>query len=339
MTCIKWRNEYEPYVLRRSSPGVLPKSAFIGAAVTCGAFVGAWLLCSFLPWVSADRAEAMQEALVARSDPAPSLFDSRFYLGPASASLTPSVPPRWYNRATLASLPQPVPITQDRAAPEQGRDLALHTPAPHSTDLQSRRGKPSREDSGQQPQTIAVASTPAEPSIFERIFGKRFPSIFEKLYGPKPAQVTLAYAAPEAGVVDTGQQITQAGRYDRQTAVYDIAAHVVYMPDGTTLEAHSGYGDRLDDPNSAPVRSRGVTPPNVYDLQMREAPFHGVRAIRLIPEDQAKVFGRSGLLAHTFMLGPNGDSNGCVSFRDYEAFLRAYSSHEITKLAVVTSVD
>jgi hypothetical protein len=113
----------------------------------------------------------------------------------------------------------------------------------------------------------------------------------------------------------------------------------VYMPDGTKLEAHSGYGDRLDDPNSAPVRSRGVTPPNVYDLQMREAPFHGVRAIRLIPEDQAKVFGRSGLLAHTYMLGPNGDSNGCVSFRDYDAFLHAYTNHEITKLAVVNSVD
>jgi hypothetical protein len=338
MTCIKWRNEYEPYVPQRSSRSVLPKNAFVGVGVTCVAFAGAWLVCSFLPWVGGDRAEAMQEALVARSDPAPSFFDSRFYLGPAAASLSTSVAPKWYNPATLAALPQPVPIAQDRVAPEQSRELAQRTPAQHSADLQSRRqGKPPRDDSGQQ--TQAVASATDEPSIFERIFGKRPSAIFEKLYGPSPARVTLAYAAPEAGAVDTGQSITQAGRYDRQTAVYDINARVVYMPDGTKLEAHSGYGDRLDDPYSAPVRSRGVTPPNVYDLQMREAPFHGVRAIRLIPEDQAKVFGRSGLLAHTYMLGPNGDSNGCVSFRDYDAFLHAYTNHEITKLAVVNSVD
>jgi hypothetical protein len=35
----------------------------------------------------------------------------------------------------------------------------------------------------------------------------------------------------------------------------------------------------------------------------------------MIPEDSLKVFGRAGLLAHSFMLGPNGDSNGCVSFK------------------------
>jgi len=35
------------------------------------------------------------------------------------------------------------------------------------------------------------------------------------------------------------------------------------------------------------------------------------------------------------MLGPNGDSNGCVSFKDYNAFLRAYQNGQINKLAVV----
>ena len=37
---------------------------------------------------------------------------------------------------------------------------------------------------------------------------------------------------------------------------------------------------------------------------------------------EGAIHGRTGLLAHTYMLGPNGDSNGCVSFRDYDAFLR-----------------
>jgi hypothetical protein len=282
----------------------------------------------------------MQEASVPRSDPAASLFDSRFYLGPAAATPSVGAAPRWYNPTTLAALPQPVPVTQDVSAPPQDRQLALHTLPSTSRpiDLQSRRqGKQPRDDSAQQTQT--VASTPAEPTIFEKIFGKRSPSIFEKLYGRSPSGVTLAYAAPEASTTDGAQATTPVGRYDRQTAVYDISARVVYMPDGTTLEAHSGLGDRLDDPSSASQPHRGVTPPNIYDLRLREAPFHGVQALRLIPEDQAKVFGRSGLLAHTFMLGPNGDSNGCVSFRDYDAFLRAYTNHEITKLAVVNSVD
>jgi hypothetical protein len=35
------------------------------------------------------------------------------------------------------------------------------------------------------------------------------------------------------------------------------------------------------------------------------------------------MFGRDGLLAHPYMLGPNGQSNGCVSFSDYPAFLDA----------------
>jgi hypothetical protein len=61
--------------------------------------------------------------------------------------------------------------------------------------------------------------------------------------------------------------------------------------------------------------------------------------LRLIPVDDSKVFGRSGLLAHTYMLGPNGDSNGCVSFKDYGAFLKAYTSGDIRRLAVVTHID
>jgi hypothetical protein len=162
------------------------------------------------------------------------------------------------------------------------------------------------------------------------------PTIFEKLFG-KPSTFALAYAGPDDGGLGVGQGMT--GRYDRWTAVYDISAHKVYMPDGTTLEAHSGYGSLLDDPRHADAKDRGVTPPDVYDLEPREAIFHGVRALRLIPVDESKVFGRSGLLAHSFMLGPNGDSNGCVSFRNYEAFLQAYQNHEIKRLVVVASLN
>ena len=47
------------------------------------------------------------------------------------------------------------------------------------------------------------------------------------------------------------------------------------------------------------------------------------------------MYGRSGILAHTYMLGPNGQSNGCVSFNDYAAFLDAYERGDVTQLLVV----
>jgi len=125
---------------------------------------------------------------------------------------------------------------------------------------------------------------------------------------------------------------------DSRTAVYDIAARTVYLPNGQKLEAHSGLGDKMDDPRYVNVRMRGPTPPNVYNLTLREEIFHGVRAIRLNPVDDDKMFGRAGMLAHTYMLGANGQSNGCVSFRDYDKFLHAFLKGEVDRLVVVANL-
>jgi hypothetical protein len=122
---------------------------------------------------------------------------------------------------------------------------------------------------------------------------------------------------------------------DSGLAVYDITAKAVYLPSGQRLEAHSGLGEHMDDPRSLKLRMRGVTPPNVYDLSLREAMFHGVRAIRLTPLDDDKMYGRDGILAHTYMLGPNGQSNGCVSFSNYQAFLQAFLRGEVNRMIVV----
>jgi hypothetical protein len=122
---------------------------------------------------------------------------------------------------------------------------------------------------------------------------------------------------------------------DGHTAIYDIVAHRVYLPNGQRLEAHSGFGDYLDDPRYVGEKDRGPTPPNVYDLSLREEPFHGVRALRLTPVGGGNMFGRDGMLAHSYMLGPNGQSNGCVSFSDYPAFLNAVLSGDINRLVVV----
>ena len=126
---------------------------------------------------------------------------------------------------------------------------------------------------------------------------------------------------------------------DGKTAVYDITARVVYLPNGRKLEAHSGLGQYMDSPRHVHLRMRGATPPNVYKLTMREALFHGVRALRLNPVNEGKMYGRAGILAHTYMLGPSGQSNGCVSFKNYPEFLNAFLRGEVTRLVVVEHLD
>jgi hypothetical protein len=148
---------------------------------------------------------------------------------------------------------------------------------------------------------------------------------------PEPAAPKLAALPPHTD--------TKKLEIDDRTAVYDISARTVYMPNGQRLEAHSGLGDKMDDPRHVHVRMRGATPPNVYKLTLREQLFHGVRAIRLNPLDERKMFGRDGILAHTYMLGPSGQSNGCVSFRDYDKFLRAFLNGDVDRLVVVSSLD
>jgi hypothetical protein len=148
---------------------------------------------------------------------------------------------------------------------------------------------------------------------------------------PPPALASEKSSTPRQAHADTNAPPDLDGR----TAVYDIEAHTVYLPNGERLEAHSGLGDKLDNPRYVNLKDRGPTPPNVYDLTLRGELFHGVRAIRLNPIDDRRTFGRDGILAHTYMLGPSGQSFGCVSFRDYQAFLHAFLKGEVDRLVVV----
>jgi len=251
-------------------------------------------------------------------------FDPHLAMGRSSpdtfAADAPAQPRGW----TVASAPASAAVKTAKAdataAPRAERTAqnAAAAPAPQPRPAPSRMA--ALRETAHQAANVAVADT---RGFLEKLFGK-----------PAPA-FALAYADSDAGGL-LAPRNPALGLYDRSTAVYDISAHKVYLPDGTQLEAHSGLGELLDDPRHADVKNRGVTPPAIYDLQPREALFHGVEALRLIPEDESQALGRVGLLAHTYMLGPNGDSNGCVSFRDYEAFLRAYKKGEITRLAVVT---
>jgi hypothetical protein len=198
------------------------------------------------------------------------------------------------------------------------------------------------------PKPIALAALPAGPlataslpNDVASVNGQRSQAAGAP---PRPPQVAAVPPSPPATASfqlkrfasqegpDASMSLPAAGGH---TAIYDIKAHTVYLPDGEKLEAHSGLGRRLDDPRYIKEKGRGPTPPNIYDLALRGDLFHGVRALRLNPVNDGKMFGRDGILAHTYMLGPSGQSFGCVSFKDYPAFLKAFLRGEIHRLVVV----
>jgi hypothetical protein len=163
-------------------------------------------------------------------------------------------------------------------------------------------------------------------------------TLLQRLSDLFPARITLASLTPSDGASRDTPDLTSLG-YDDLTAVYDISAHAVYMPNGSKLEAHSGFGSLRDDPRHVSERNVGATPPHAYNLKPREQAFHGVQALRMIPIGDNNAIGRAGLLAHSYMLGPDGDSNGCVSIKDYDKFLRAFQNGEVKRLVVVASLN
>jgi hypothetical protein len=262
---------------------------------------------------------------------------------PLGTSFTPLAPPRVVASAaqpappapqpqpvqpapeidTAQAVAQPVPVPLPVPRPAEFRIAkAVETPKPEAP-------KPARPALSAPLRTAGVQTAQAAPA--------NEPSFMEKLFGIKPAtppENALGYAA--LGTIAPGSRFNPTPTIGDGTAIYDISAQVVTLPNGERLEAHSGLGDKLDDPRYVHVPMRGATPPGTYTLTEREQLFHGVRALRLNPVGgSGAIYGRVGLLAHTYMLGPNGDSNGCVSFRNYDRFLQAYLRGEVRRLVVV----
>ncbi len=233
---------------------------------------------------------------------------------------------RLYARApAVAPAPQQVAATvAEPPAPAVQTVHAVPLPMPRPAELASlNNSKPALQ--------TAVLRKPTAADPFEKLFGKRtLPSS------------ALGYASADGGVKLDGSSASPGTQpqNDGTTAIYDITAKVVHMPDGSKLEAHSGLGPKMDDPKFVHVRMHGATPPHVYDLTPREALFHGVEALRMHPVGGAQaIHGRTGLLTHTYLLGPNGDSNGCISFKDYDTFLDAYKAGKVKRIVVVASID
>jgi hypothetical protein len=318
-----------------------PKRAlFALVAIGCSLVVAAWIANSTLPTLASaalpGNATSFEDRFLA---PMPA---SSAALGQLKRSALAAVQSEFTTaKEALESRWLPQDFRPAIAPPEDEPRVAVTATAtkPTATDgIPLPRSRPAAADQlAQTSQVVALASavptaiptmtstdsSPARPA--ERSAMQNFSDMLN-------TRVTLASLG-----LGKAPDLAALG-YDNETAVYDLAAHAVYLPNGTVLEAHSGMGSLRDDLEHVSVPNLGATPPAVYSLKPREKDFHGVAAIRMTPVDGSDIFGRSGLLVHSYMLGPNGDSNGCISVRDYDRFLKAFNDGQFTHIAVVNSV-
>jgi hypothetical protein len=323
--------------------GLLSRRRMGWSETTALAFAALALVLGAAAWISdSDQATALASAALPR-DPDRISFDDRF--SPLSTPESPAgdraLQP--LDRSALAAVELKFRVARgtlalqlmsrnwrtafvDQAGLDEAKADESRPPAPAGIPLP--RSRPATADLESRP-ALAQADNATRPD--DR-------TLLKKLSDLLPGRVTLASLTPDGGLFRQGPDLASLG-YDSLTAVYDISAHAVYLPNGLSLEAHSGIGSLKDDPEHANVPNTGATPPAAYELKPRERLFHGVQALRMIPAEGSTTNGRSGLLAHSYMLGPNGDSNGCVSIRNYDRFLRAFNDGEINRLVVVPSLS
>lgn len=278
------------------------------------------------------------------------MLDPTPILGAGTGTLTTSAPPPGTFapprpaparvaevRPALASKPDAAPAAQG-TAPARLAEQTVPLPLPRPVELRPEPAHPriaarqrlAARAQQAAAQTRAQSDASAERSFFDAVFGTK-PAPEDR---PEPA---MAYASLERDPVAAIPRRTLVPAPSTEaTAIYDISARTVTLPSGEVLEAHSGLGPAQDNPKLVHQKMRGATPPGTYLLTEREALFHGVRAIRLNPVGgSGAVLNRTGLLAHTYMLGPSGASNGCVVFRNYDRFLQSFLRGEIRRLVVV----
>jgi Protein of unknown function (DUF2778) len=287
-------------------------------------------------WI-ADTGEGSFAAAALPANPLLSSFDDRFSpiaapVAPRGDAFVPAVTDRFAS-ATLelrlqdarSQLSRQLTGSERRSSTVDGTAQTADAAPPSQPGIPMPRPRP------------AAANPPAGQAVADSAPRTDDRSLLQKLGDLLPGRVRLASLTPDSGLFSQGPDLAALG-YDRQTAVYDISARAVYLPGGLSLEAHSGMGNLKDDPEHVQEPNVGATPPATYELKPREKLFHGVAALRMTPVDGTTTFGRSGLLTHSYMLGPNGDSNGCVSIKNYDRFLKAYADGEINRLIVVPSL-
>jgi hypothetical protein len=315
-----------------------PKRALLAlAAIGCSLVVAAWITNSTLPTFASaalpGNATSFEDRFLA---PMPASSAALVQLKRSALAAVQSEFTTAKEALDLRWLPQDF---RPAIAPEDEPRVAVTATKPTATDgIPLPRSRPAAADQlAQTSQVVALASAvptaiPTMPSTDSQPPRPAERSMMQKFSDMVKTRVTLASLG-----LGKGPDLAALG-YDNETAVYDLAAHAIYLPNGTVLEAHSGMGSLRDDLEHVSVPNLGATPPAVYSLKPREKDFHGVAAIRMTPTEGSDIFGRSGLLVHSYMLGPNGDSNGCISVREYDRFLKAFNDGQFSHIAVVTSV-
>ena len=109
---------------------------------------------------------------------------------------------------------------------------------------------------------------PKEHAIGKPLTGRSAPKLAPAASSPPASAAKKRVATAEAS-----RDSISPAEHDSRTAIYDIAARIVYMPNGRQLEAHSGLGSHMDDARYVNLKRQGPTPPNTYKLVMREEPF------------------------------------------------------------------
>src|SRR4029453_12300133 len=201
-----------------------------------------------------------------------SAFDERFGPGPARRSLAMNYPWRPAARSERSDFDAEFGHIESLLG-GQSREEQNVQPQPPAPTVEAAiplpRARPGRAN------LQSSGNAPAPASSDNR-------TMFEKLADLVPMRFSLASLTPGDGLLSERKDLTALG-YDGQTAVYDISARAVYLPNGTKLEAHSGLGSLMDNPAFVDKRMVGATPPNIYDLKPREKLFHGVAALRMTP--------------------------------------------------------
>lgn len=83
---------------------------------------------------------------------------------------------------------------------------------------------------------------------------------------------------------------------------------------GVIAAGYSGAGAGRNNPNEENIQSVGPIPEGFYDMQEPfDSPIHGPYVIRLMPDVENQMFGRSGFLIHGDSIErPGQASEGCI---------------------------
>ena len=219
-----------------------------------------------------------------------------------------------------------VPLPPGRDLPEIGETESFPLPParPPGFGAPTQSSTPDRHASRPDTAPARPAAQPDNRNVIEKLFGWAHPSA-PGVAPPPPMRAPRPPSRSSADQRASSAASSGVGRgpllsfpspfgnsapapvsgYDHYTAVYDISNRVVYLPDGTRLEAHSGLGQALDNPRFVAEHAVGPDPAASlrFDIAGRLLPRRG-RPYASIRSGEGGIYGRAGLLAHPFMLGP-----------------------------------